>query len=298
MFSMFRTIGKNILKILGIKPSMVYKFYYKEVSKWSIRMSIRENGYCDLVKRLRGIVPDISNQEEGLKDTFNDYWELKYRALHAFQCNLMHKALENFSYNNLQIVDIGDSAGTHMLYLKGLTNGKFKINTLSINLDQRAVDKIKDKGLDAMLSDAEKLDFKDKNVDLFTSFETMEHLHNPAIFLRRLAKKSNCGKLLITVPYMKNSRVGLRNIRYRLDKIIFSEDEHIFELSPKDWTLLMLHCGWKVIYNAIYYQYPKKWPVVSGLLKLYWRNNDFEGFWGAILEKDLHLSDRYQHWED
>lgn len=96
---------------------------------------------------------------------------------------------------------------------------------------------------------------------------------------------------------MKNSRVGLCHIRNRSDKVIFAEEEHIFELSPEDWTLLMLHSGWKIIYSKIYYQYPRKWPIISELLKLYWRKNDFEGFWGAILEKDLRFSDQYQDWE-
>lgn len=100
-----------------------------------------------------------------------------------------------------------------MLYLKELTKDSFEIKTLSINIDQRAIEKIKARGLDAMLCRAEKLDLGNEKVDLFTSFEMVEHLHNPAIFFRRLTKRPGHDKILITVPYMKNSRVGLCHIR-------------------------------------------------------------------------------------
>jgi hypothetical protein len=295
---MVKIIGKYILNILKIKPGKMYDLYYKRLSKWSIRMAVAENGYWDLLKKLKKIVPDISNQEEDGKEDFNDYWELKRRALQAFQCSLMLKTLEYFSSDNLTVVDIGDSAGTHMLYLKALTEGRYHIDTISVNLDSRAIEKIERRGLKALLCRAEELDLKDRHIDICTSFQMVEHLHNPAVFFHNLAEKSTCNRLVITVPYVKKSRVGLYHLRTGSEKIIFAEDEHIFELSPEDWTLLMLHSGWKVIYNRIYYQYPKKWPIISKIFASYWRSNDFEGFWGVILERYATFSNRYKDWED
>jgi len=287
-------IFEKILIILGINP----RTFSEKLSKQSLRLASLENGYGSLVKKLREIVPDISKQEEGGRDTFNDYWELKRRAMHAFQCSLILKALEYLPYNKLAIVDIGDSAGTHMLYLKELTKGKFNIDTISVNLDPRAIKKIEARGLKAILCRAEELDLGEKKIDLFTSFQMVEHLHNPVIFFHRLAKKSTCNRIVMTVPYLKNSRVGLHHVRSNSDKIIFAEDEHIFELSPEDWTLLFLHSGWRVIYSKIYYQYPRRLPIISQALSWYWRKTDFEGFLGAILEKDTTISDQYQDWEN
>ena len=227
----------------------------------------------------------------------DDYWELKRRALQSFQCSMMLKALEHLPSGRLTVVDIGDSAGAHMLYLRELTKGKFDVDTISVNLDSRAIEKIKARGLNAILCRAEDLDLREKKDDLFTSFQMVEHLHNPAIFFRRLAVKSPCNKIVITVPYLKESRVGLHHIRNRTGKIIFAEDEHIFELSPEDWTLLLLHSGWSVVQSEIYYQYPRKLPIISHLFSCYWKNSDFEGFWGAILEKDTTLSNLYQDWD-
>lgn len=263
-----------------------------------LKLAAWENGRGKLVERLRGIVPDIANQESSTKDMFNAYWEFKRRSLQAFQCALMLKALQYFSPGRLRAADIGDSAGTHMLYLKELARDKFTVDTVSINLSAEAVEKIKTRGLEAVLCRAEQIPFQDINVDLFTCFQMLEHLHNPAVFLRRAAKRGNGNRMVVTVPYLKRSRVGLQHIRSRLKQIVDAEMEHIFELSPEDWTLLMLHSGWRVVFSEIYYQYPRCWPFIREIPAFFWRKTDFEGFWGAILEKDLTFSNRYKDWED
>ena len=293
-YSMTKLFLKKMLITFGCDPKRLSQRF----NKWSIRLALRENGFSSLVGKLRKIVPDISHQESSEKDVFNDYWEIKRRALQAFQCDLMLMVLGLLRSEKLTVVDIGDSAGTHMLYLKELAKDKFDIDTISVNLDHRAIEKIKARGLEAKLCRAEDLDLGEKKIDLFISFEMVEHLHNPAIFFRRLAKRSKCNKLVITVPYMKKSRVGLHNIRSGSEKILFAEEEHIFELSPEDWALLMLHSGWRVVNSKIYCQYPRKLPVISQILAFYWRKTDFEGFWGVVLEKDTTFSDRYQDWQE
>lgn len=291
-----RKFFKEVLNIFGIDA----KSLYQKIGYWSLTKASRQQALSDLVHMLRQIVPDISQQYSRENPEYNAYWELKTRTIHAFQCALMLAALENLAAYKLVVVDIGDSAGTHMLYLKELTRNKFDIKTVSVNLDPRATEKIQAQGLKALLKRAEDIEPEDiggRQVDLFTSFEMVEHLHNPAIFFRRIAKKSLCERMLITVPYLKNSRVGLYTIRNRSKEVIYAEDEHIFELSPEDWTLLFLHSGWKVVYSKTYYQYPRGKPIMSSFLRWFWKASDFEGFWGVILEKDTTYSDCYQDWE-
>ncbi|MBP7529548.1 MAG: methyltransferase domain-containing protein [Syntrophorhabdaceae bacterium] len=285
---------KAITRMLGIDINALLE----GISAWSIRMTYGENGLKDLVARLREIIPDISRQEESEKDVFDAYIELKRRTLQAFQCRLMLQMLKSRAQNVATVVDIGDSAGTHMLYLKALAGENLRLDTVSVNLDPRAIEKIRQRGLDGVLCRAEDLDLGDRKIDVFTSFEMVEHLHDPAIFFRRLAVRSECDRMLITVPYLKKSRVGLHHVRHRSSGPIFAEDEHIFELSPEDWSLLLLHSGWNVVSSHIYYQYPRRWLLVSNALAWFWRKTDFEGFWGAVLEKDRTVSDRYQDWDD
>ncbi len=290
---MNKAILKRIFKFLGINPVSLIE----AIANWSLHRALRQNGLYSQLEQLQKIVPDITDQYSMVKER-NAYWNLNVRGMHAFQTSLMMQALAQNPKIAITVVDIGDSAGTHMQYLTNLVKEKH-IETISVNLDQRAIDKIKAKGLNALLCRAEDLDLgAGRQVDLFTSFEMVEHLHNPAIFFHRLAQQSTCNQMVITVPYVEKSRVGLHHIRIRRNDIIFAEDEHIFELSPEDWSLLLLHSGWKVTYSKIYFQYPRKWPLISQFLALFWRITDFEGFWGAILEKDMTFAKLYQDWED
>ncbi len=79
-------------------------------------------------------------------------------------------------------------------------------------------------------------------------------------------------------------------------KFQLAENTHIFELSPEDWKLIFRHSGWNILKERVYLQYPKRhfWFITKAL----WKKFDFEGFWGAILEKDTTFSDYYQDWEE
>lgn len=169
-----------------------------------------------------------------------------------------------------------------------------KINCFSINIDPAAIERIKAKDLKAVCDRAENVAKYVNKVDIALCFETLEHLMNPCEFLHRLSYKTNTTYLIITVPYVKRSRVGLHYIRRNWNVVINAENTHIFELNPEDWKLLVIHSGWKVIQQKIYYQYPK-WGFYR-LTKPIWRKYDFEGFLGLILKRDHTYSDRYKDW--
>lgn len=296
---MIKRILKKLFKLMRIDYWSYYRRFILNINTKLLSSALNEQGYKNLLVDLRKIVPDISDQYSFSKDTSKEYHELKIRGMHAFQCKLMFRALDyykNFS-SKINVVDIGDSSGAHMLYLKDFMKDKLNIDSYSVNLDPEAIKKIKSKGLKALLSRAEDLDLGEQKIDFFVSFEMVEHLHNPSIFFRRLAKKSNGYKIVITVPYRRKSRVGLNYLRNEIKKKVYAENVHIFELCPEDWTKLMLHSGWRVINNEIYYQYPRKLPLLRKIFAWYWGKIDYEGFWGAILEKDLTYTELYQDWE-
>lgn len=249
-----------------------------------------------LVEKLRQVVPDVSAQVCASEADFNAYWELKIRALQAFQCDLLTEAISSKKESPWTVVDIGDSAGTHMFYLQSLVGAGIPIQTLSVNLDPRAIAKIRARGLPALLSRAEDLKL-DHPVDLFVSFEMLEHLNNPALFLRRLSKRDDGSRLVLTVPLLRSSRVGLSHIRKKSLCTVHAEDVHVFELSREDWKLLFLFAGWRVVRERVYWQYPRGWPVLSNLIARWWRRSDYEGFWGVELERDRRYADLYLDWE-
>ncbi len=264
----------------------------------SIRMAVREQKLLPVYEELSTIVPDITHQYSSF-NVDSEYLGTKVRAQHSFQIALVNEALQfvdkaEMGTNKLTIVDIGDSAGTHIRYIKDIHKDR-NIRCLSINIDNKAVKKIKEKGLESICARAEDLTSFSVDADIFLSFELLEHLMDPCLFLRSLSERTNCKAFVVTVPYLSHSRVGLHHVRQNQRYNVNPENTHIFELSPWDWQLIFKHSGWKVIFDRIYLQYPKKSPL-RFLMKRYWKYRDFEGFYGAILKRDKSWSDLYDGW--
>ena len=272
-----------------IKTNIKKGIYF--LLKKSLERAAREQRLCELRKKLKEIVPEITNQYSSFKID-NPYLEINVRNLHAFQISLVNTIIGEFE--KPVIVDIGDSAGTHLQYIIGLNPENKSINCLSVNMDQKAVDRITNKGLNAVCARAEELQKYNVNADMLLCFEMLEHLMNPCYFLHELSSKTNAKYLIITVPYLKKSRIGLHHIRNTTENKVFAENTHIFELNPEDWKLLIKHSGWKVVQEKFYLQYPKR--GILYFTKPLWKRFDFEGFYGLIVKKDDAWSAKYSDW--
>ncbi|HRR41120.1 MAG TPA: hypothetical protein P5244_07810, partial [Syntrophales bacterium] len=110
------------------------------IMTWSLARSNRQRGEQDLKNRLISIVPDISEQYTAFRlDGDNRYLLEKVRGQHAFQMGLALKAIEMFvrgkGADKVNVVDIGDSAGTHLRYLEGLKEDLgIDMASMSVNL--------------------------------------------------------------------------------------------------------------------------------------------------------------------
>ncbi len=273
----------------GLKTS-IQKYLEKFLLK-SLLSARREQGLGKLSEELSRIVPDISQQYSTFKlDSL--YLKTKVRNMHAFQISLVKEIISEFK--NSVIVDIGDSAGTHLQYILGLYSLDKNVKCLSVNLDAGAVKKIKQKGLEAINARAEDLHRYNITADLFLSFEMLEHLTDPSRFLYELSAKTKAKYLIVTVPYVRRSRVGLHHIRTANINAVCAERTHIFELSPEDWKLIARHSGWDIVKEQVYLQYPKN--SFLRITKPLWRRLDFEGFYGLILKRDDTWSSIYTNW--
>lgn len=256
----------------------------------SLRAAARRQGLSDLSEKLSEIVPDISDQYTHTRID-SPYVLQKVRNQHAFQISLVNEVIGEF--DSPVIVDIGDSAGTHLQYIGGLHADK-NVRSLSVNLEQAAVDRVKAKGFEAVCSRAEDLEDYNIKTDVFLCFETLEHMMDPCRFLKDLSDKTEAKYLIITVPYVAATRVGLRYVRGSKPGKAYAENTHIFELCPEDLKLLARHSGWNLHSERIYRQYPQwSWLTVT---RRHWKNFDFEGFYGLILKRDHTWSDRYVDW--
>lgn len=266
----------------------------------SIQLAAREQDLTSLVRKLTRIVPDISDQyTASIIDS--PFRRLKGRTQHAFQIRMVLKALDLLdifvSNQPFLICDIGDSSGNHITYLKQILKrdkrfAQRKVDFLGVNLDPVAVEKIRRKGIKAVLCRAEELSEKITRADLFLSFEMLEHLYDPISFLNAISERNICDCIVATVPYLKQSRIGLRHIRKAQLRDVSPENTHILELSPEDWKLVFMHSGWRIADESIYRQYPIK--SIFALTKPLWKRFDFEGFYGVVLRRDRKWADCYK----
>ena len=257
----------------------------------SLEAAAREQRLEGLAKKLQTLVPDITNQYTSFK-VEGRYLNTNVRNMHAFQMSLIDKVISEFQ--EPIIVDIGDSSGTHQQYIVGLYSESKNIKCLSVSLDPKAVERIKKKGLEVVHARAEDLHKHNIYANIFICFEVLEHLTGPCRFLYELSSKTDAAYLIVTVPYLRNSRVALHHIRAGHKNKVNAENTHILELSTKDWKLLVNHAGWTVVEDRIYLQYPRK--SLWRLAKPVWKKYDYEGFYGLILKRDNTWSSRYTDW--
>lgn len=264
---------------------MIYSVFAK-----SLGASARSNGFDRLIEELKKAVPDISDQYSSHR-VEGPYLERKVRNMHAFQIGLVVGLLEEFVKPS--IIDLGDSSGTHIKYIRHILPKEKGMTSLSINIDDEAITRIRSKGLECIKLRVEDMAAHHLKADIVMSFEILEHLSDPVRFLHDLSA-IDAKYLVITVPYVQRSRVGLHHIRAGRDNMVNAENTHIFELNPEDWLLIARHSGWERVRDAVYFQYPKTgfWRITKPL----WRKFDFEGFYGLILKKDSTWSSKYRDW--
>ena len=267
---------KEYLK--AIKP---IRQLYDRFRVWSIESALRQQKLYNSYQFIGDIIGQYTTSE---LDTA--YLQVKVRALHSFQKELINLAvLSCINSSDIKtVIDLGDSSGRHLGYVKELI-GEAKY--IGVNVDKEAIKKIDERGFIGVQGSIQSFIYNNPNIqwaDLIMMFETLEHLEDPLLVLKGLRALSfKCKRLIITVPYVSRSRIGLHHLKKKGESFNKSpEDIHLFELSPYDWKLLFEYTGWEVVYEQIYYQYPR---VLGLILKYYWRRFDFEGFWGAILKR-------------
>lgn len=284
----------------------IIKKIVKGILTYSLKAVRKEN--INFINKLEQILPSLKDQVNFMNDNTKEdsvYLQHKRRNLHAFQLQFTLDKIEKLkieiNINKISLIDIGDSSGNHLIQLQTLDKDIESI--ASVNLDIKAVEKIRKKGIDAYHCRAEELLEKhDLRPNFFISYQMVEHLTDPVRFLHSISESSkkgggnSCDRFIISVPYQKQSRVGFWHMRGKKDSKTLrnAEDVHIFELSPEDWKLLAEFSGWEVISEKIYYQYPKwHWLYFT---KYLWKKFDFEGFYIMELKINNRWSKLYESW--
>lgn len=156
-----------------------------------------------------------------------------YRMVQFFR-----KAFPDIFDEETQILDIGDTSG---ILLQAI--GKHK---LSLNVRPDRVDHMRSQGIEAVVGDAEALEFEDNSFDYVFCFQTLEHIKGPVTALEemgRVARKA----VFLSIPLVETTRIWGRDgfIRdYRganaAEAENIQDDEcHVIEFSSSDLIKLL-----------------------------------------------------------
>jgi 2-polyprenyl-3-methyl-5-hydroxy-6-metoxy-1,4-benzoquinol methylase len=218
--------------------------------------------------------------------------EARIRHLVVNEALFVKEILDVISLKKISYADIGDSDGSVRILLSDYFSSE-QLETTGINLQIKAVEKIRKLGLNAICADAMDLGEQNIKYDIVSLFETLEHLKDPIGFLTKIHPIVK-NKLIISVPYAMNSKIRLQYLEqnWPSDKKATIENQHIFELAPTDWGKIFKFTGWKISHQKVVKPFPN-FSLYRLLLQPYWRYISYDGFWFVALEKDDTYSSKY-----
>ena len=240
------------------------------------------------------VLPDLTDHYATV--TVDREAQLRLRLLLCAQALFMHRVYAALIAQGQAVtswVDVGDSDGAaRQLFMRCFPEAA-GVQTLGVNLEQEAVDMIRRKGLAAECMNAMDLHRRGYGCDLVSVFETLEHMPNPLGFLESMHQVVGT-RLIISVPLIIASRVGLlyQTAKWEAHKEPRYSNNHVFELSPDDWTKLFRHTGWSIDDEWSVRQYPEK-GLLKQLMQYTWRKIGFEGYWFISLREDTTFSSRF-----
>jgi len=163
-----------------------------------------------------------------------------------------------------RVLDVGcvggrlDVKNPYWLHAHLLQNFEYVVG---VDINQEAINTLKQLGYNVLLGDAQKLDL-DEKFDTIVAGELIEHLSNPGQFLeasKRLLNKD--GRIILTTPYV----FGLANVIYALAKFpkTCSNSEHTVWFCVSTLSELSRRHGFKIAHWELIEDYYEGVPSLK-----------------------------------
>lgn len=179
------------------------------------------------------------------------------------------------NYQNASFLDAGDP---DRLVLRSIGSEK----GVSLNILDSCVKQILSAGGRPVKGDVQMTPFQDKSFDYALCFETLEHLENPILGLKELARVCN-KKIFISIPWVEKTRIHEVNYMLNCPEV----EQHVFEFSPADFAKVVTHAGLKITYYKEITIFPKIHnPFHNFLLKKFYYPSFFPKLQFYELTKD------------
>mgnify|MGYP001046825587 CR=1 FL=1 len=233
------------IEILYLAYKMGFKVKEGSIS-WHHVSGSKINLFTDSIKMFFNIL-QVRNWHCTPINTFSKYLEPnEYKYMFEMEDyhwwfiskrNLIIQLIKSLKFPSPFILDVGSGTGANLSSFSKI--GK----TFGIDISKQAVDFCNRRGLKNIIqSPVEKIKFKDKNFDIITCLDLLEHTTNPIDVLkeiRRVLKDS--GKIIITVPafrilWSQHDEALCHLRRYEKDSLMY--DLHEAELKIEKMSYL------------------------------------------------------------
>ena len=139
-------------------------------------------------------------------------------------------------YQNASFLDAGDPDRI-VLRSIGCKRG------ISLNILDPCVRQVMSVGGVPVKGDIQMMPFHDKSFDYVLCFETLEHLENPVLGLKELARVST-KKIFISIPWVEKTQIHEDNYMPGEPAV----ENHVFEFSQEDFAKIATHANLKIAY--------------------------------------------------
>lgn len=140
--------------------------------------------------------------------------------------NIQQKNLIDFvkqhSFKCKTVVEVGASSDMFLRHV----DADVKVG---VNVLDECIEQLNRQGIIGVKSHDEHIPVGDKTSDLTICFETLEHVHNPILFLNELYRITK-RRLLVSIPLVKETTV-----KEKID----CKENHVFEFSRNDFRKLL-----------------------------------------------------------
>lgn len=164
------------------------------------------------------------------------------------QLALMIRALRRALHGRLlpsdTIIDVGDPDGVMLALSAG--------RGVSINILPEAAQQVKRQGGQAIQADMERLPFADGSIDYIICCETLEHLENPILGLKELARVARKG-IFVSIPHVEQTTIHADNYVPGAP----APENHVFEFSRSDFEKIATHAGLRIDTHEVLEIFPR-----------------------------------------
>ncbi len=196
------------------------------------------------------------------------------------QTNLIN-FVKTFAIDDYEVVmEIGATSDMFLRHVKA--ERKIGINVLDICVEQ-----LNKQGIIGIKTDGQRMPLQDNGADLVICFETLEHVHNPILFLAELSRITK-KKLLLSIPWVSKTNVRARWYG-RVDPNGQPDSEfHVFEFDERDFKKILSYTDFKVSTYQKLTNYQAKYdPFTNWCLRKYLYLGYFPAIQAYVLEKHI-----------